>query len=308
MDLREWALPVYTILIQMVTGMFLVLWVVRAYAYKQTRDKVLANNLVKVPVLILVFTIVMAMIGSHFHLSRPFMSFLAISNFRSSWLSREVTFTMFYFFLTTALLVRLWISESNYQMETILGWAAITLGLITVMSMAFIYLLPTQVAWNSTATLLSYYGTTFLLGTISLLVIFLMDIRFTSTYDEALAVQKEQVIEKSLRGFIIAAVFSAVWVVAANTYQVQLLKEVDHESARTSLELLLGLYKPLLYFRYIVLILGVGCFALCSSRSILKKQTLNDMIVPVYVACLLVMVGEILERFLFYATHVRIGI
>jgi DMSO reductase anchor subunit len=33
-----------------------------------------------------------------------------------------------------------------------------------------------------------------------------------------------------------------------------------------------------------------------------------NLLGPIYIACIMVMVGEILERFLFYASHVRIGI
>jgi anaerobic dimethyl sulfoxide reductase subunit C (anchor subunit) len=263
---------------------------------------------VKIPVLILFFTIVMAMIGSHFHLSRPFMSFLALSNFRTSWLSREITFTLVFFLLTAALLSRLWLSEEGHRIVTILGWAAVTFGLVTVWCMAFIYLLPTQVAWNSAATLFSYYGTTLLLGVISLFVILLMDIRFSANYDKALAEKKAAVVKRSLLGFVIVAVVAAVWVAGANLHQISLLRGIDHESAQTSLRLLLGLYRPLLYLRFLLLVLGLGCFVICSLRTLLKKRALNDMIVPVYVACLFVMIGEILERFLFYATHVRIGL
>jgi hypothetical protein len=32
------------------------------------------------------------------------------------------------------------------------------------------------------------------------------------------------------------------------------------------------------------------------------------LILPVYLACMFVLIGEILGRFPFYATHVRIGI
>jgi len=308
MNLREWALPVYTILLQMVAGMFVTLWIVRTVAELKGQDKDFINAFVKVPVLILFFTIVMSMIGSHFHLSRPMMSFLAVSNFRTSWLSREITFTLGFFVLTTALLSRLWLSEGGHKIVSILGWAAVTFGLVTVGCMAFIYLLPTQVAWNSTATLFSYYGTTLLLGVISLFVILLMDIRFSETYDKELAEKKANTVKNSLLGFVIAAIVASIWVVGANLHQIVLLRGIDHESAQTSLRLLLGLYKPLLYLRFILLVLGLGCFVFCSLRTIIKNRALNDMIVPVYVACLFVMIGEILERFLFYATHVRIGI
>jgi len=38
------------------------------------------------------------------------------------------------------------------------------------------------------------------------------------------------------------------------------------------------------------------------------KKTLQELLVPVYLSCLIVMIAEILGRFLFYASHVRVGI
>jgi DMSO reductase anchor subunit len=34
----------------------------------------------------------------------------------------------------------------------------------------------------------------------------------------------------------------------------------------------------------------------------------QSLMSPVYLSCLLIMVGEIIGRFLFYATHVRVGL
>jgi hypothetical protein len=39
-----------------------------------------------------------------------------------------------------------------------------------------------------------------------------------------------------------------------------------------------------------------------------KSKALTELVTPVYLACLLAMVAEILGRFLFYATHVRLGV
>ena len=92
-NLREWALPVYTIMMQMAAGSMLMLWlvytqIVRRYD-RATADRV-SHNLV----MIIFFTIAAAAIGSHYHLSRPFFSILAVSNFKTSWLSREIAFTI----------------------------------------------------------------------------------------------------------------------------------------------------------------------------------------------------------------------
>ena len=66
MNLREWALPGYTILIQLATGMFFVLWIIRTFSRTEENEKDL-DELAKIPILIIFFTILIAIIGSHFH-------------------------------------------------------------------------------------------------------------------------------------------------------------------------------------------------------------------------------------------------
>ncbi len=307
MNLREWALPVYTILIQLVTGMLFVLWAIRTFAHTKENEEYL-DELAKIPILIVAFTIVVAIVGSHAHLSHPFKSFLAVSNFATSWLSREIVFTLVMFIFTAALLSRLWLNQGDFRTKTLLGWGAIVSGACTLWCMAHIYLLPTQLAWNTSATIFSTYGTAMLLGVFSLVVIFLMDIRFTQTVNMALARQKSKIVHRSIRGLIWFSVAAATWVVVADLLQIYLMYDLDLRSVQTSLELILDLYQPLLILRFSMLGVGLVCFVICSARTLVKKLDLNEMIGPVYLACLAVLVGEILERFLFYATHVRIGI
>ncbi len=86
MNVREWALPVYTILIQMAVGMLLVLWTLRLFGNKRY-GKERIDQIVRDPLIIIIATIILGVIGAHFHLSRPYLSFLAVRNFRTSWLS-----------------------------------------------------------------------------------------------------------------------------------------------------------------------------------------------------------------------------
>ena len=74
MNLREWALPVYTILSQLAFGAFFALWVILTIANpKVNREKL--EDISRIPITIICFTILFAMVGAHFHLSKPFLSF-----------------------------------------------------------------------------------------------------------------------------------------------------------------------------------------------------------------------------------------
>jgi anaerobic dimethyl sulfoxide reductase subunit C (anchor subunit) len=102
MNVREWALPVYTILMQLATGALFVIWIIRPrFVSRFGAEKV--DQAFENSILVVFFTVAVAMAGSHFHLSKPYLSLLAVLNLRSSWLSREIAFTIL-FFLSVGLL------------------------------------------------------------------------------------------------------------------------------------------------------------------------------------------------------------
>jgi hypothetical protein len=116
MNVREWALPVYTVLIQLSVGALFILWVIRARSGK-SQDANDMDRIFRGPVLVILLTIILAMIGSHFHLSRPYLSFLAVLNFQSSWLSREIVFTILFFLSCGVLAYLLWFRQGHTRPE-----------------------------------------------------------------------------------------------------------------------------------------------------------------------------------------------
>jgi anaerobic dimethyl sulfoxide reductase subunit C len=307
MNLREWALPVYTILMQLAIGALFSLWVIRTFGNSRY-GKEKMDQITFIPVLIIFSTMILAVIGSHFHLSKPYLSFLAIRNFRYSWLSREIVFTIFVLLFTATLLLMLRFSKEYHRLKFGLGWGAILAGCATVYCMASIYLLPTQIAWNSSATIVSYYAVMLLLGTTSLMVILLMDLRFSEGEAPEELVIRLQILKQSTIWLTTVATIAALLVIALGVYQVELLRNEQLSSAQASLQLLLDLYKPLLVMRIGLTLVGVIWLVVVISYFIRTQRSFMKLLGPVYIACILVLIGEILERFLFYATHVRTGI
>jgi anaerobic dimethyl sulfoxide reductase subunit C len=306
MNIREWTLPVYTILMQLATGSFLALWVLRSLGMQKYGLKAM-DRIARYPVSVIAFTILAAMIGSHLHLSRPYFSILAVLNFQSSWLSREIVFNMLYFLTTITLLNLLWRKDEQGKHKSILGWSAIMLGMITVYCMARIYLIPTQAGWNTPFTILSFFGSTFLLGTMSLALLLLLDIKFAELRGAGDLETRKEVFKRSLPWFSGAACITAVGIIAMNYIHISNLRAGD-ETALTSLQLLLGLYRPLFGLRIAAMIAGAAGLLFTIYLMSSKRIPVNELITPLYTATLIVIIGEILGRFLFYATHIRIGI
>jgi DMSO reductase anchor subunit len=195
-----------------------------------------------------------------------------------------------------------------YRLKLGLGWGAILAGFATIYCMGRIYLLPTQIAWNSSATIISYYAVTLLLGTTSLVVILLMDLRFSERESPKDLDIRIQLIKKSAIWLTVTAAISALLVITLGFYQIELLRNIELSSAQASLQLILNLYKPLLVMHVGLTIFGVAWLIAVVSYAIRKQRSFMNLLGPVYIACIMVLIGEILERFLFYATHVRIGI
>jgi DMSO reductase anchor subunit len=174
--------------------------------------------------------------------------------------------------------------------------------------MASIYLLPTQITWNLSTTIISYYADMLLLGTTSLIVIMLMDLRFSTSESPDDLDVRVQVIKKSIPWLAAAASVAAFLVISLGIYQIEFLRNLDQASAQVSLQLTLDLYQPLLLIRVGLTVFGIVWLVAFIDHFFKTQKSFMKLLGPAYIACILVLIGEVLERFLFYATHVRIGI
>jgi anaerobic dimethyl sulfoxide reductase subunit C (anchor subunit) len=305
-NVREWALPVYTILVQLATGGLIALWLIR-WRFARVGEKEM-DRMMRVPVLILFSTIALGIVGAHFHLSKPFLSILAVTNLAYSWLSREITATVLFFITTGILASLIWFVAGHTKLKTALGWLAILFGLFTVYCMARVYLLPTQFVWNSGMTILSYFIEAALIGATSLIAILLMDLNFRYEQDPNGVEDQNRVVTSTLKGLAFATVVALLATLTLNIGQIVSLSSVQNESAQMSIKLLSDLYQPLFLFRIVLGVVGVGWFLLNYYRNLIQKLQVRQLVITAYIACTLVLVGEVLGRFLFYAIHVRSGI
>lgn len=306
MNLREWALPVYTILMQFSVGMLFVLWCLRSLGMGHL-DAATTDRIVRKPMLVVVFAMVAAIIGSHFHLSRPYFSFLAVLNFAHSWLSREIVFTVLLLACCVLLAYLVWFQEGHARLKTWLGWTAVVFGFIVIFCMSHLYLIPTQPTWNSWVTVMVFFGTALLLGAASAAALLIMDSVFSAAKEPELAAIRYDLLQRISIPYTVLAIMGAAGILALNIYQIVTMRAGD-SLAQTSLGLLLGVYGPLLGMRLISLGVGVWLLSLTIYWIHRRHKTLTEVVVPIHLACLLLVVGEILGRFLFYATHVRVGV
>lgn len=306
MNVREWALPVYTILMQLAIGALFFLWIIRATNIRHIGEKAM-DRMLKRPLLIVFITLIVAIIGSHFHLSNPLLSPLAVLNFRNSWLSREVFFTMATVLTVAALLDLFWIHDGHQRLKTWLGFGAVLCGFASIFCMSSIYLLPTQSPWNTGFTIVMFFGSALLLGVTATAAFLVMDAIFTNSLEPEISGVRQEVLNRSAYWIIGGVGVATAMIIISNIAQIQIIRS-GSPMEQTSQTLMLGLYRPLLGVRFAALLSGVSCLTLAVYWMKQRGKSLNELIIPVYLACLLCLIAEILGRFLFYATHVRIGI
>ena len=306
MNVREWALPVYTILMQLAVGALFVLWIIRAFVKSKFSSEQL-DSILRNPILVISLTVIVAMVGSHFHLSKPFQSFYAVRNFQTSWLSREIIFTVVFFLTLSMLWLTSRFKNDHRKLITFLGWDAILLGLIVVYCMVRIYLIPTQVAWNSPTVLVSFYTTTLLLGTMTIACLLVLDLKFSEIQKADDIDIRVQVIKYSIVWLALVVFITVVVNIVVIFYQLYFLRQGD-TTAQTSLQLLFELYTPLFVVRLLFISIAPLWLGYAVQRMFKTGAAPQSLLMPVYMSCLLILIGEIIGRFLFYATHIRIGI
>lgn len=305
MNVREWALPVYTILMQLATGALLMLWIIRSAGRRWFGDAA-TPPIVGRLLMVLFVTTAIAIGGAHFHLSKPLMSFLAIRNFPTSWLSREIVFTILFFNGLGLLVLMQVLSIRRPRVYTALGWITIGCGLLSVLCMGYIYLMPTQPAWNSPLTILSFYATMLLLGVAALAALLLMDLKFAEVRVPDSVAPRSGATGRLVVWLAVAVLLLAAVVLAVNLAQLDRLRGAP--LTEISLELLLSIYRPLLWLRVGFLAVGVAWLMGATGMLVWRRKPAGALVVPVYIACLSILVGEILARFLLYAAHVRVGL
>jgi anaerobic dimethyl sulfoxide reductase subunit C (anchor subunit) len=306
MNLQEYALIAFTILTQMAVGSFVVLELAHVYAARKTNAEE-ADRLSDRALWAIVPILALGLIASLFHLGDPLGAYRAVNNFGSSWLSREITFGVGFTVLLVAFTYLQWRKLASPAVRSGLAWITALVGLALVYSMGNVYLLPTQPAWNTWVTPVSFFTTTFLLGVLAMGVAFVANYARLRRKQSKAADVQAQLLRDVMRWFALAAVvLLGVELVTLPFYLAAL--SAGPAAAVAAAQLAVGPFSWALMLRLALVFLGAGVVALFLYQNALspgREKLVGNL---AYTAFALVLVAEVLGRFLFYATHVGIGI
>lgn len=307
MNVRDWALITFTILVQMSVGSMWVLEVAHFFAARKYGAEE-ADRLSDRALYALVPVIVLAFIASLLHLGNPFSAYRAVTNLGSSWLSREILFGVIFAVLAFLFAFLQWRKIGSRVLRNVIGWLAALVGLVLVFSMSNVYLLQAQPAWNSWATPVSFFATTFLLGVLAMGAAFVANYAHVQRKYPDCAERQCTLMREALRWIAVAAVLLVGVELVVLPLYLATLAGGGSAAGLASIKLMVGSSGWMLVLRVVLAFIGAGVLAMFLYQNALSaghEKMLGNL---AYAAFIIVLAAEVLGRILFYTTHIQIGI
>ncbi len=305
MELREWALVLFTVLMQMSVGAFVVLGVVHFYAMRKAGAEQ-ADRLSDLALFAIGPTVVLALIASLGHLGNPFNAPRAIMNLRTSWLSREIFLSMGFVVVGAVFAFMQWRKIGSFALRNVVAWVAALVGLAAVYSMARVYMLRTVPVWDTPATPFSFFTTTFLLGALAIGAALAANYSIQQRRTPGCAEAQCTLLRDTVRWIALAViVLLGLEFVIIPLYTATLVANpATAEAGR-----MLGEEYNLIYMLRLVLVfLGAGLGGLFLYRTAQSAGRERMLTTVMFAAFALVFASELLGRYMFYATYMRVGL
>ena len=168
---HEWPLVFFTLLTQMAVGMFTIAGFVAVILPSPNlfTEGLLANSVLVITLLALTLGVLAATL----HLNQPLKARFSLSNLRGSWLSREAFLGGFFGLLIFILLLLRRLENDFRVFEITITLSGIVCGLGLVYSISRLYMLRTVPAWNHLGTPVTFFTSSFLLGTTGIMLLWL---------------------------------------------------------------------------------------------------------------------------------------
>ncbi|MDX1699363.1 MAG: DmsC/YnfH family molybdoenzyme membrane anchor subunit [Melioribacteraceae bacterium] len=288
----QWSLIIFTLLVQLAVGSTLVLSFINSQFFSKIADS-LTHEITVRSLIIIVTSLFVAVISSFFHLGSPLNAHFSLNNLSSSWLSREILLIIL--FSTSILTYFLFeiMFPSNQHVRLTIAIISSILGIALLFSMSKLYMIETVPAWNTFLTPAKIILTTIILGTTSLLLILI-----TGDYSNTNIVG-DNLLFKSILHIVLIILFAEL-----------ILFIVEIWTLKSGVLAELGSFKLITEDNSFTCYLHLFLFA--SSILLILYNLLipgNKYSAPaLLIISILVVLLQITQRYLFYASYNRIGI
>lgn len=306
MHVGNWSLIAFTILSQMSVGTFLVLGVIHFFARRKAGAKA-ADLLSDRALLAIGPVIILAFIASFFHLGNPFNAYRVVTNLGSSWLSREILSGILFALTGGLFAIMQWRKIGSETFRTVIAWIAALIGLFFIFAMSNVYMMETVPTWNTWYTPVSFYTTAFLLGALAVAVAFVAAYAYLARKKPEDAEAQSEILRTALYWIAIASIvlLGVTFVIIPSYLAYQYTGPL---SAITAIRDTVIQYGVVFLLRLVLVFIGAGLLAVALIRNALQPGRESTLASLAYVAFGLVLVSEVLGRFLFYASFTRLGL
>ena len=306
MNVPELALVAFTICAQMSVGAFIFLGIFHFWAARRAGEAE-ADRLADRALLAIGLLLVLGLIASLGHLGNPLNAYLAILNVKLSWLSREILFGVLFAGLGFLFAIMQWRKIGSAQLRSILAVITALVGIGLVFSMSKAYSLPTMPSWNSFFTPLTFFVTTFLLGALAIGAAFAATYGWLRRKADACADAQCTLLRDALRWIAVISIVLLGFEFVATPLRLGLWASGGAEAAQSAMAIVTT-HRWIFILRLVLVFLGVailGVFMFQNASSPGRERIASNL---AYGAFVLVLAAEVLGRFLFYASAVKIGI
>ena len=307
MDIREWALIAFTILSQMAVGTFIILGIAYFFVRRKWGEEQ-ADRFSDFALLAIGPVLVLGTLASLFHLGNPVNSYRAISNLGQSWLSREILANMAFMGLGAVFAVMQWRKIGSLSARNVIAVVAAVVGLALVYSMSQVYMLRTAPAWNTLATPITFFTTTFLLGALAVGAAYVVNYAMIKRSDPDCAAAQCDILRSALRWLALAAVLLVGVHLVVQPLYVAYLSNSGTAAASEAVDILMGEYSVLFALRLALVFVGaaiLGAFIYRTASTPGREMVLGNLAI---LAFAVVLVAEVMGRFLFYAMQTNVGL
>jgi Fe-S-cluster-containing dehydrogenase component/DMSO reductase anchor subunit len=238
-----------------------------------------------------------ALAAAVLHLGRPQFAFRAVLGLNSSWLSREIVAFGLFSLVAAAYAAVLWSGRNPPPWQPFFGTTVVLCGAVAVFCSAMIYHVVPRPFWNGPRTLLKFFGTTLWLGCAATLGVSCLVAGFRP--DVGVGLVFAELGRPLCQVLLVVAVGKLAYEVAL----FQHLMERQLTPMKRSARLLMGELAPVTLARFVCGGLGGVLFPAWLWRSGTEFEPVQLVATVVFVGVLSVL-GELLERFLFFAAAV----
>ena len=320
MHMSEWPLTAFTILAQMAVGGFIVLGFVQVLARSKHDTKTIDR--VSDPALYALGPImVAALCASVFHLGDIFNSPNALRNPITSPLSREIWFGVGFAALGFAYAFVQWKRWFTPLIRQVLAIITALWGIGFIWIMSTVYLLPTVPSWNHWTTPAQFYMTSALLGTLAIATAFaahpyMRNSRILRLAEKIVPRGKTDPTDDTKAASLVRTCLNWFGVAAVLLLPLEIIIALFNYGRPA------GVNPPVEDFtmtgmvvRLVLLVIGAGLMGMCLIK-MTRSQTVNKglltrsnaILALVTISYILVIVSEVIGRFMFYGSMDRIGI